>query len=383
MGIWEPLVDKVPPRRHVTEGRVVRKDIRSADWDGGGDLTGGKDATATAGYLIDYGTGAGQFQALYADGGSLGNLTVDGDITVDGGAIYTATADPRIRLASGDANVIRFYTGDVDEDEYGRIWVGTSGSGSSRTVQITLEAPTLSVNDDEGFVTVRSESPDGTSFPAGVVVGASQNGTGGSLDPKFIVQDMDTVLGTGKTIGDTNGDLFIGRDVKLHGDKVYFDFDGDGDTYVEGGESNNFLRLVVDNVAEFTAGGTNIWAPNVYSATSGSAANVFVESSGILYRSTSTAKYKQDIAAFTPTRHSVLDLTAVTFTPMQGNPTRGVPMEPLDGTTRLGFTHEDAAANFPLAAGDDDDLDWNAIVAGLQTEVKQLRSQVAELSARL
>lgn len=79
--LQEPLVEA---RRRADSGvgRVFRGDVRSADWDGGGDLSGGKDTSATQGYLIDYSSGSAQFQNIYADGGTIDNITIDAaDIT--------------------------------------------------------------------------------------------------------------------------------------------------------------------------------------------------------------------------------------------------------------------------------------------------------------
>ena len=44
------------------EGTVTVADIVSDDWDGGSDLSGGKDGTATLGYFLDDSAGAAQFQ---------------------------------------------------------------------------------------------------------------------------------------------------------------------------------------------------------------------------------------------------------------------------------------------------------------------------------
>ena len=73
MPLFPPLIQRTPEVPDTFE-RIVRKDIRSANWNGGGDLSGGADASATAGYLIDYATGAAQFQAIYADGSTITDI---------------------------------------------------------------------------------------------------------------------------------------------------------------------------------------------------------------------------------------------------------------------------------------------------------------------
>ena len=59
-------------------------DIRSHNWDGGSDLSGGADGTATAGYFADASAGAAQYQTIYAAGGELGDLLVTGDVETSG-----------------------------------------------------------------------------------------------------------------------------------------------------------------------------------------------------------------------------------------------------------------------------------------------------------
>ena len=77
MGEW-PAVRGTLADAAVAEvrgvGRIFRGDVRSANWDGGGDLSGGKDATATQGYLIDFSSGSAQFQNIFAEGGIFGDI---------------------------------------------------------------------------------------------------------------------------------------------------------------------------------------------------------------------------------------------------------------------------------------------------------------------
>lgn len=102
--LQEPLVE-VRKRRIDDGGRVFRGDVRSADWDGGGDLSAGKDATASQGYLIDYSSGSAQFQNVYADGSNIDNIDADnitaGTLDVDRIAVGTITAEKLI-LGSAD-----------------------------------------------------------------------------------------------------------------------------------------------------------------------------------------------------------------------------------------------------------------------------------------
>lgn len=204
MPAFPPLV-RSTPERPVTVDRIVRKDIRSANWDGGGDLSGGEDTTATGGYLIDYATGAAQFQSIYAGGGSLGNLTVDDELTVEdyltlstGGTFRTAASGQRIELTSANKNYITFYTGDVAEEGPGFLVQTTSGSGVVRTLNVSNWTPQLDADDWRAVLALRSASPDGTSFAPAVVISRS---TGGGLDtgltPEFRIQNTIPLISDG------------------------------------------------------------------------------------------------------------------------------------------------------------------------------------------
>lgn len=119
------------------DGRVFRGDVRSANWDGGGDLSGGADSGATAGYLIDYSSGAMQVQAIYAEGGSIGSLTVDGVLTMGaGGKLQTAPdGNNRVEFDYSSFETMGFFnSSDVEVGSLGiatgNLWMVTSNSKS-------------------------------------------------------------------------------------------------------------------------------------------------------------------------------------------------------------------------------------------------------------
>ncbi len=84
-------------------GGALKGDLFSSDWDGGFDLSTASDATATAGYLLDWDSGSAQFE---------GNVFVGGRVELDGGIFATDTAatEPRIEIdGDGILNSVSIY----------------------------------------------------------------------------------------------------------------------------------------------------------------------------------------------------------------------------------------------------------------------------------
>lgn len=81
----------------------------------------------------------------------------------------------------------------------------------------------------------------------------------------------------------------------------------------------------------------NIYSRGTYNTSTASAANMFVASDGLLYRSTSARRYKQDEQPFTGGLHELLQLRPVTYEE------RGRP-----GPRFVGFIADDSAAATPL-----------------------------------
>ena len=150
MGYWPALRGTLADAAasvSKTADRIFRGDVRSANWDGGGDLSGGRDTTATQGYLIDYSSGSAQFVNIYADGGELRTLTITDVLTVDGGAIRSAASGMRYEfIETGATAALLFYSGHVSEQAPGFLSVSsdlsmalrgtaTSGSYNSLTVE--------------------------------------------------------------------------------------------------------------------------------------------------------------------------------------------------------------------------------------------------------
>ncbi len=117
MAIFAPALRRtLQELRDDPEDRVVRKDVRSADWDGGTDLSGGPDTAATKGYFADYSTGAIQAETFFHKGVDLGTwqawtLTYN-DFTLGNGTVTARYSQigkvvfARFRLVFGSTTTI-------------------------------------------------------------------------------------------------------------------------------------------------------------------------------------------------------------------------------------------------------------------------------------
>jgi hypothetical protein len=139
----------------------------------------------------------------------IGGISVGGTLTV--GTLRTAASGERIEMTSADRNIISFYTGDVDELAPGKIEELTSGSGDTRTLQFGIKTPRIEQTTDTqidaiGGLTIRSGSPDGTSFAPGFVVGLNTAASGGGQDLEFRIQNSIPLITDGD-VDMTAGDL--------------------------------------------------------------------------------------------------------------------------------------------------------------------------------
>lgn len=121
---WSLSIEHPAPFPHEHHGSEIYGEMGSAQfvgdiwaraWDGAvpADLSGGADTGATAGYYLDSDAGVGQFQTIYAEGGSftgtidanagtIGALTVDGTLTIGAsGTVNIGAGSLTINGASG------------------------------------------------------------------------------------------------------------------------------------------------------------------------------------------------------------------------------------------------------------------------------------------
>lgn len=140
------------------------------------------------------------------------------------------------------------------------------------------------------------------------------------------------------------------------------------------------LRLTTNNTAQVTIHATTgvITTLPTYNNTSGSAANVYVDSSGILYRSTSSLKYKTDVVGYNKGMTEVLSLRPVSYKEKDKETSRvftGLIAEEVHAAG-LGEFVEYAADGTP------DALLYSNMVALLVNAVKELHARVAILEGR-
>lgn len=249
------LTDLVEARRRVAAGssRVFRGDVRSADWDGGGDLSGGADASATQGYLIDYSSGAAQFQAIYANEADFGGYVIIED--ADGNAVEIDAsawggAAPKIDFVDHD-QVAR---GSISYDGYLTLRGGNSGgigavlhlypntAGGGYAGVIHLDPGTggdvlvdSGIRADDGSASTptysfQDDSDTGAFLPAvgeyGVAVGGSQ----------LLSLDSTGLEVTGD-VAATTGYIRAGS--------------ANSDDYIRGQEAGNYWRFVIDGSTYF------------------------------------------------------------------------------------------------------------------------------------
>uniref|UniRef100_A0A6M3KTY1 Uncharacterized protein n=1 Tax=viral metagenome TaxID=1070528 RepID=A0A6M3KTY1_9ZZZZ len=122
-------------------------DVRSYNWDGGSDLSGGADATATLGYLLDASSGAIQAQVLYVEGGTIGGWTigastlVGGDVALDAAGKITAGTGTDIAVLSGANPTYRMWIGAVlGADSPFRVTKAGALSASGATISGAITA---------------------------------------------------------------------------------------------------------------------------------------------------------------------------------------------------------------------------------------------------
>lgn len=171
--------------------RVTRQDVRSAGWDGGGDLSSGADTTATVGYLLDYSGNAAQFETLYHKGAELPrqpNFATVSTAETTTSTSYTdlATSGPAVTVTSGTSILIVITSILINNTAGERMFVGYDLSG----------ATTQSAADGKALI-LRSNSAD-TAFEGSMsyvileTVTAGTNTvtlkyrtTGGTFDARF------------------------------------------------------------------------------------------------------------------------------------------------------------------------------------------------------
>jgi len=141
-------------------------DLRSYNWDGGSDLSGGADATATKGYLGDASAGALQVQTLYAEGGLIGGWVIGATTLTGGEAILSAAG--KLTIGSGNDTVMLSATNATY-----RLWVGDA-SGPSAPFRVTKAGALVATSATiTGAITATSGSLSGLSVTGTLTLSGS------------------------------------------------------------------------------------------------------------------------------------------------------------------------------------------------------------------
>ena len=203
--------------------------------------------------------------------------------------------------------------------EYDGVAVPTISSTSTLTNK-TLTSPTLNT------------PTIGTSAVVPLVIGGTGTGSSLTLQSTSGVGASDSILfkvgnngGTTAMTISTAGRLGVGRTPTTNPLEVNtamsINASSGGSLNFAGGTGINFLYY--DDRLTISKNGTGaalafdanryVTAIGMYNNTSASAANMFVDSSGIVYRSTSSIRYKKDVATYLEGLKKVNSLRPVTF----------------------------------------------------------------------
>jgi len=171
--------------------------------------------------------------------------------------------------------------------------------------------------------------------------------------------------------------------------KLYFD--GGNDTYIAETSSDE-VRLYVGGSEKLRLNASEVMMPSAYSATSGSAANVYVDSGGKLYRSTSSIEYKQDVEDYEleDAWATIEGLRPITYRQKEGLSVSEGADIPFDhGKRHLGFVAEEVdeveqlLVKYRLEDGEEspDYVEYSRVVAPLVSVVKDLMARIEALEA--
>jgi hypothetical protein len=359
-----PVPQTVHPEDISNLGNVtLRGDIRSFNWDGGGDLSAGPDTDATKGFLLDSSAGAIQATTLHLNAGVITtDLLADGAVTtvkIANLAVTTAKiADAQITTAKiADAQITNAKINDLSADKINAgiitaIRFRTAASGERYEIRgDTAEAFTRMFN-SAGTEVGRMGFSASLYDPGTIVI---DNRLGLSSDAGIAFLDAGTIRGRFQDgpnaiaqLAVTGGGDFVG--VLTPGLAGL----GDTDTGLRwpGGD---VLHTIIGGAVRFIVDGGGI---RPHSTTNAAAANLVQTASGnTVFRSTSSLKYKPDWR-WAPDAADFVLPTPIRWTDENGQ-------------VRLGFGAEHVHEAVPEAY-EEEIYDLRAVVAVISEKVKRL-----------
>jgi hypothetical protein len=385
-GFRNPLLTGVEIPAGTITSTMIATHLQSDNWNG----TTVAAQDATAGWRIEKDTGNVGAQNVFLRGvivattGSLGNLTVTGELTggtLTGALVRTSATGRKVSLGPTLVGAAPAVTWDntsgsqisyIEADNSRVLWSTTGGHFIQLSPGVRVQIDSILVMGSEiraasgaegvpsyGF---NSDPSSGMYLPTSSQVGF----VAGSTERMRLRTDF--LLTAGGATGTATLKVDGAGTVSLPA----FTFGADPDTglYRQGINSMSVAtggaeRLRVDN--------NGVWIRTA--GTTASASNMFLNSSNLIFKVTSSKRWKTAVRPWTRP-DSVLELTPVTFrSKLAGDDSRKV---------HLGLLAEDVADRFPLAAlfGEDklpESINWNAITTGLLAEVKDLRTRLERL----
>jgi len=209
---------------------------------------------------------------------------------------FGSTSSPTLGQIEYDNtnNYLRFLTNSTERmriDSSGKLLVGTSTASSSANVTQVL------YKTGDNYLQIASGTTGGGLLGqtgANMLFYTYTGAVGSESFTERMRINSDGNLGVGTT-GYSNVRLnVVGSNTTSANYAIYAE------------NSSNSLLLAVRNDGA-------VYAPSWYSSTSASAANVYVDSYGVLYRSTSSLRYKSDVQNATHGLEEVLKLRSVTY----------------------------------------------------------------------
>lgn len=178
------------------------------------------------------------------------------------------------------------------------------------------------------------------------------------------VQIDDNLIGT-----HSSGYVNIGRNQVANTFLSVHPESGDARNIVDMRDEGGVSRLLLDANGLFAV-------PSIYSSTTGTSANVYVDSAGQMYRSSSSLRYKQDISDISNGLDAVIAMRPVTFASKDKPDTRysGFIAEEIDELGLTGLVEYDES-------GRPDALNYDRFTAVLVKAVQELTARVEALEA--